>query len=299
MIARTLSFSSPGKLFAQNAQLVYEGEDGTRRSFPIEDLGFVILETALISISSRCLQLFAEANVALVVCDDTHTPVAQSLPFAAHTTTQETIAAQLSATPAVQGRLWRQVIEAKVRNQAKLLHRLGRDEHRALSALALNVKNHDVGNVEAQAARLYFRTLAPSPEFTRQREGGWPNAALNYGYGILRAAVARALVGSGLTCFRGIHHHNRYNAFCLADDMMEPYRPFVDQVVFGEDSPFGEAGAEKLTRPMKACLLQVLTCDVKMGELKRPLMVALTYTAASLARYYLGTASELSLPTFP
>ena len=297
MIARTLSFSSPGKLFAKDAQLVYEGEDGVKRSFPIEDLGFVILETGLMTISSHCIRQLADANVALVVCDETHTPSAQMLPFAAHTTTQETVAAQLSATAAVQGRLWRQVVRAKILNQSELLRRLGLDASRRLRAMADEVKNYDTENVEAQAARIYFRALAPAPDFVRSREGPWPNAALNYGYGVLRAAVARALVGSGLTCFRGIHHHNRYNAFCLADDMMEPYRPFVDQYVFGRIPPF-DVKSEELTREMKARLLQTLTCDVRTGELKRPLMVALTYTTASLAKYYLGKADSLVLPSF-
>lgn len=298
MIARTLCFSSPGRLFAKDAQLVYEGEDGVRRTFPIEDLGFVIVETALMSVSSHCLQQLAEANVALVVCDATHTPSAQMLPFVGHSTTQETVAAQLAATEAVQGRLWRQIVRAKVLNQAELLRRLRREtEGRRLRALADEVKNYDVNNVEAQAARLYFRALAPDPDFIRDREGPWPNAALNYGYGVLRAAVARALVGSGLTCFRGIHHHNRYNAYCLADDMMEPYRPFVDQYVLGNFPPFART-ADRLTREMKACLLEMLTCDVRTGELKRPLMVALTYTTASLAKYYLGKATELVLPSF-
>ena len=297
MIARTLSFSSPGKLFAKDAQLVYEGEDGVKRSFPIEDLGFVILETGLMTVSSHCIRQLADANVALVVCDETHTPSAQMLPFAAHTTTQETVAAQLSATAAVQGRLWRQVVRAKILNQSELLRRLGLDASRRLRAMADEVKNYDAENVEAQAARIYFRALAPDPDFVRSREGPWPNAALNYGYGVLRAAVARALVGSGLTCFRGIHHHNRYNAFCLADDMMEPYRPFVDQYVFGRIPPF-DVKSEELTREMKARLLHALTCDVKTGELKRPLMVALTYTTASLAKYYLGKADSLVLPSF-
>lgn len=297
MIARTLSFSSPGKLFAKDAQLVYEGEDGVKRSFPIEDLGFVILETGLMTVSSHCIRQLADANVALVVCDETHTPSAQMLPFAAHTTTQETVAAQLSATAAVQGRLWRQVVRAKILNQSELLRRMGLDASRRLRAMADEVKNYDAENVEAQAARIYFRALAPDPDFVRSREGPWPNAALNYGYGVLRAAVARALVGSGLTCFRGIHHHNRYNAFCLADDMMEPYRPFVDQYVFGRIPPF-DVKSEELTREMKARLLQALTCDVRTGELKRPLMVALTYTTASLAKYYLGKADSLVLPSF-
>ena len=297
MIARTLSFSSPGKLFAKDAQLVYEGEDGVRRSFPIEDLGFVILETGLMTVSSHCIRQLADANVALVVCDATHTPSAQMLPFAAHTTTQETVAAQLGATAAVQGRLWRQVVRAKILNQSELLRRLGFDAYRRLWAMADEVKNYDAENVEAQAARIYFRALAPDPGFVRAREGTWPNPALNYGYGVLRAAVARALVGSGLTCFRGVHHHNRYNAFCLADDMMEPYRPFVDQYVFGHVPPF-DVQATELTREMKARLLQMLTCDVKTGDLKRPLMVALTYTTASLAKYYLGKTDHLVLPSF-
>lgn len=297
MIARTLSFSSPGKLFAKDAQLVYEGEDGVRRSFPIEDLGFVILETGLMTVSSHCIRQLADANVALVVCDATHTPSAQMLPFAAHTTTQETVAAQLGATAAVQGRLWRQVVRAKILNQSELLRRLGFDACRRLRAMADEVKNYDTENVEAQAARIYFRALAPDPGFVRAREGTWPNPALNYGYGVLRAAVARALVGSGLTCFRGVHHHNRYNAFCLADDMMEPYRPFVDQYVFGHVPPF-DVQATELTREMKARLLQMLTCDVKTGDLKRPLMVALTYTTASLAKYYLGKTDHLVLPSF-
>lgn len=297
MIARTLSFSSPGKLFAKDAQLVYEGEDGVRRSFPIEDLGFVILETGLMTVSSHCIRQLADANAALVVCDATHTPSAQMLPFAAHTTTQETVAAQLGATAAVQGRLWRQIVRAKILNQSELLRRLGFDACRRLRAMADEVKNYDAENVEAQAARIYFRTLSPDPGFVRAREGTWPNPALNYGYGVLRAAVVRALVGSGLTCFRGVHHHNRYNAFCLADDMMEPYRPFVDQYVFGHVPPF-DVQATELTREMKARLLQMLTCDVKTGDLKRPLMVALTYTTASLAKYYLGKTDHLVLPSF-
>lgn len=297
MIARTLAFSSPGRLSAKDAQLIYEGADGTRRSFPIEDLGFVIVESNLLTVSSHCLQELAAANVAFVVCDATHTPAAQMLPYVAHSTTQETVAAQLSATAAVQGRLWRQIVRAKVVNQAALLSRLRKEAHRRLRALADEVKNYDVNNVEAQAARLYFRALAPDPTFVRSREGSWPNPALNYGYGILRAAVARALVGSGLTCLRGIHHHNRYNAFCLADDVMEPYRPFVDQYIFGNVPPFS-ASADQLTREMKKRLLEMLACDVKMGKLQRPLMVALSYTTASLARYYLGKTDELIFPTF-
>ena len=298
MIAKTLSFGSPGRLTVKNRQLAYDGEDGVHRTFPIEDLGFVIIETGLMSISSSCIQQLADENVALVICDASHTPSAQLLPFSAHTTSHETVSAQISATEAVNGRLWRQLMKAKIRNQATLLRALGHDtESRRLFNMAEAVKNRDPENFEAQAARIYFRALAPSADFIRDKEGPWPNPALNYGYAVLRAAVARALVGSGLNCMVGIHHHNRYNAFCLADDIMEPYRPFVDQYVFGGKPPF-DGDTENLTREMRASLLSVLTCDTVMGDVKRPLSIALTFTSASLSRYYRGKTDALSLPEF-
>ena len=175
-----------------------------------------------------------------------------------------------------------------------LMQRLGADNFKRLLSLADEVKNGDPQNCEAQAARIYFQTLGPDG-FVRDRDGDWPNAPLNYGYAILRAAVARALVGSGLVCFRGIHHHNRYNAFALADDVMEPYRPFVDQYVLGKVRPF-DVPMKDLSREMKSRVLEMLTCDVKLGEVRRPLMVALSYTTASLAAYYRKEVEELSLP---
>ena len=298
MIAKTLSFGSPGRLTVKNLQLVYDGEDGVHRTFPIEDLGFVIIETGLMTISSSCIQHLADANGALVICDSTHTPSAQMLPFAAHTTAHETVSAQIAASDAVNGRLWRQIVKAKIRNQAVLLKKLNYEsQSRRLFNMAEEVKNRDVGNLEAQAARIYFQTLAPVEGFVRDKDGPWPNSALNYGYAILRAAVARALVGSGLNCMIGIHHHNRYNAFCLADDMMEPYRPFVDQYVFQEGSIFRDKDMI-LTKETKAVFLSALTCDVVMGSVTRPLSIALTFTAASLAKYYLGKAESLVLPEF-
>ena len=298
MIAKTLSFGSPGKLTVKNRQLVYEGEGDLHRTFPIEDIGFVIIETGLMTISSSCIQQLAENNVALVVCDKSHTPSAQMLPFSAHTTAHETVVAQIAATDAVNGRLWRQIVKAKIRNQATLLMKLKYDsEARRLFNMVEEVKNRDVGNLEAQAARIYFQTLAPFEGFVRDKDGPWPNPALNYGYAILRAAVARALVGSGLNCMVGIHHHNRYNAFCLADDMMEPYRPFVDQYVFREGSIFRDKDMI-LTKETKAVFLSALTCDVAMGSIMRPLSIALTFTTASLAKYYLGKTESLVLPEF-
>lgn len=296
MIARTLAFGSSGKLSVKDEQLVWDGENGVHRMFPVEDLGFVVVESEHVAITSFCLEKLAAANVALVVCDGRHMPVAQMSPYAAHTTTNETVSAQIAATDAVQGRLWRQLVRQKIRNQAGLMRRLGADGCRRLFSLADEVKNYDSANCEAQAARIYFQALMP-PGVNRDPDGDWPNAPLNYGYAILRAAVARALIGSGLLCIRGIHHCNRYNAFGLADDVMEPYRPFVDQYVLGKVRPF-DVPLKELTQPMRARLLEMLSCDVKMGDVKRPLMIAITYTTASLARYYLGKAEELSLPSF-
>jgi len=296
MIARTLAFGTPGKLTVRDEQLVWDGENEVHRNFPVEDLGFVIVESERITVTSFAMRKLAEANVAVVFCDARHMPVAKLEAYAAHSTTQETVAAQLSATEAVQGRLWRQVVRQKIFNQAELMRRLKAGGDGRLRTLATEVKNYDSANCEAQAARLYFQALMPA-DVNRDPEGDWPNAPLNYGYAILRAATARALVGSGLLCIRGIHHHNRYDAFCLADDMMEPYRPFVDQYVLGKVRPF-DVPTRELTKEMRARLLEMLTCDVRLGEVKRPLMVALTYTSASLARYYLGKADELSLPEF-
>lgn len=296
MIARTLVFGTPGKLSARDEQLVWDGENGVHRAFPVEDLGCVVVESERVAVTAFCLRKLAEANVALVVCDGRHLPVAQMQPFAAHTTANETVAAQIGATDAVQGRLWKQLVRRKIANQAELMKRLGVDGWRRLLVLADGVKNRDPANCEAQAARVYFQKLMP-PGVNRDPDGKWPNAPLNYGYAVLRAATARALVGSGLLCLRGIHHHNRYDAFCLADDVMEPYRPFVDQCVFGKTPPFDEP-LQELTQPMRARLLEMLTCDVRMGKVTRPLSIALTFTTASLARCYLGKDDALALPEF-
>jgi len=296
MIARTLCFTGTGKLSLAYEQLVWDGQDGAHRTVPIEDIGLIILESDRISVTTALLQHLSETNTAVVICDRTHMPAAQLTAYAAHTTTAEITEAQLAATDAVQGRLWRQVCRAKIRNQAALMARLGANGSKRLVALSEEVKNGDPTNCEAQVARIYFQTLGPEG-FTRERYGEWPNAALNYGYAVVRAAMARAIVGSGLTCGRGIHHHNRYNAFALADDLMEPYRPFVDQYVLGKIPPF-DLPANELTKEMRARLLEALTCDVRLGEVRRPLSVALSYTTASLARYYKKETETLALPEF-
>ena len=296
MIARTLCFGSIGKLSVRYGQLVWRPQSGEERIVPIEDIGYLILESDKIEITSAALAQLVENNVAVVLCDNTHTPSAQLLPYSANNVSFEMTEAQLKASEVVNGRLWRMIVSCKIRNQAMLMQRLGADHIARMVSLSEQVKNGDPANCEGQAARIYFQSLAPDG-FVRKRDGVWPNGPLNYGYSVLRAAVARAIVGSGLACFKGIHHHNRYNSFALADDLMEPYRPFIDQYVLGKVKPF-DVPLDDLTREMKARLLEALSCDVLLGDVHRPLMVALSYTASSLSRYYRKEVDTLALPSF-
>lgn len=299
MLKRTLLFGSPGRLFLENTLLTYEtngkGTPVEKHHFPVEDIGVVLLESLQITVTTACLNALAKENVALIVCDQTHTPVAAIQPYTGNTLTQRATEAQLNASDALKGRLWRQTVAAKIRNQAQCLSRLGLPDKR-LRVLADSVKNADSENAEGVAARVYFQLLTEGSCFTRCRDGIPPNHALNYGYAILRAAVARALIGSGLLCVVGIHHANQYNPFCLADDIMEPYRPFVDEIVFSSCDFFSEP---ELGKQQKAKLLSGLVCDVMIGTEKRPLMNALSYTTASLVRCYMKEEKQIRYPEFP
>ncbi len=298
MLKRTLFFGSPGRLFIEHSLLAYESgntEDlREKRAFPLEDIGFIVLESLQITVTAACLNALAEENVAVMVCNASHMPSAMLQPFAGHTLTQRHTEAQLRATDAVKARLWRQTVKAKILNQADCLARLGLPDRR-LRVLAGSVKAGDAENAEAVAARYYFQQLAGTEDFLRSRDGVPPNHALNYGYAILRAAVARALTGSGLLCVAGIHHSNQYNPFGLADDIMEPYRPFVDETVF---SAYDSFAVPELGKPQKAQLLRLLTADVMLGREKRPLMNAVSYTSASLVRCFLKEENEIRYPEF-
>lgn len=300
MLKRTLFFSLRGHLRVELDQLVYEAEkegEKQRHAFPIEDLGFVVVESTQITVTAHCLQALAENNTSVTFCDGSHMPAATLLPMAGHSLTQKHAAAQFSATEALKGRLWRQTVCAKIQNQSACLavgNKPGADK---LRRYADQVKNGDPGNCEALAAKEYFDCHSHG-RFRRAREGGMPNPALNYGYAVLRAATARALVGSGLSCIVGIHHCNQYNAFALADDVMEPYRPFIDDIVLNHPDRFPE-DAPELTRDMKAALLGVLAVDADLDSMRRPLMNALSCTTASLARCFLKEDQTIAYPTLP
>ncbi len=185
------------------------------------------------------------------------------------------------------------MIQAKITNQAALLLR---NDHLSpkLNRLSKMVKNGDPDNYEAQAASYYWKHLFHDFHFIRERFGAAPNGLLNYGYTILRGVVARALVGSGLLPTLGIHHHNKYNAYCLADDVMEPYRPFVDGLVVS----LVEQGRKELDQESKQWLLKIPVLDVQINGQKSPLLLAVQQTTASLQQCYAGKRKGLKLPSF-
>jgi CRISP-associated protein Cas1 len=293
MLKRTLFFSNPCQLTLKNRQLVAEMKDGgEKKSAPVEDLGFVVLENQQISISMPLIGELVDNNVAVVYCDRTYHPHAMLLNLNGHHLQQELFSNQIAAGIPLKKQLWKQTVEAKIRNQAALLKCLGK-EYRHVAYYAGLVKSGDTDNREGAAARMYWPELFGS-DFSRERYGTVPNNMLNYAYAVLRAAVARALAGSGLLATLGIHHHNRYNAFCLADDIMEPYRPFADGIVYLLYDHYGNMG--ELTTEIKMKLLEVLSVDVWFGKRKRPLMIALSNTTASLARCYCGEDKQISYP---
>lgn len=232
MIKRTLYFGNPTYLKTKNEQLVIELPDtGEIKLAPIEDLGLVILDHQQITITQSVIAKLLANNCALVTCDHTHHPTGLLLNLEGNSLQSMKFQAQLSATEPLKKQLWQQTVVAKIRNQAELLV-LQKVENKALLNCMKEVKSGDIDNQEARAAAYYWKRLFPDfLEFRRERFGPPPNNILNYGYAILRAMVARSLVASGLLPTLGIHHRNQYNAYCLADDIMEPYRPFVDRVV--------------------------------------------------------------------
>lgn len=292
MLKRTLLFTTPLDLTLRNNQLIVSTRKmpEAKNSVPIEDIGVVILENQQINITLPLLNALSDNNVAVIFCGENYMPNAMLLNLDSNTTQGETYRAQIEASEPLKKGLWKQVVEAKIRNQAALLNKLGKDGGK-LKPYYSNVKSGDSDNREGIAAKVYWNALF-GEDFIRSREGASPNNLLNYGYTLLRAAVARALMGSGLFPAFGIFHRNRYNAFPLADDIMEPYRPYVDEIVFD----LWANGERELTKQVKADLIHLLYTDTRFGKLLRPLEVGLTFTTASLAKCFAGDIKKLSYP---
>lgn len=292
MLKRTLVFSSPMTLTLRNRQLVMAFKDtpDERQTVPIEDIGVVIIEGQQVVATVPLLTALADDGVAVVLCDKRYMPSTMLLSLNGGNTQGKTLREQIEAPEPLRKRLWQQIVEAKIHNQARLLDKAGLDGAQ-LRPYWQNVRSGDTDNREGAAARLYFRELF-GPEFTRERDAPGLNALLNYGYAILRAATARALIGSGLIPAIGLHHHHRLNAFPLADDVMEPFRPFVDETVYD----LAMRGRAEIDKETKAALAGTLYADTRYADLTRPLSVGLSFTTASLARCLARDETRLALP---
>lgn len=310
MIKKTLYFENPAYLSMKNAQLVIRlpevvANDSLPESFkqdavktiPIEDIGVVILDHKQITITHGLLEALLDNNAAVVTCGSNRMPIGLHLPLEGNTTQSERTQAQIEASLPLKKQLWQQTIQAKITNQAYVLHVCRGETVKNMLAWARDVKSGDADNLEGRAAAYYWANMFSRVEgFRRGREGVPPNNLLNYGYAVLRAVIARSLVASGLFPALGIHHHNRYNAYCLADDVMEPYRPFVDKLVVEiVDSGIDFA---KLSKEIKMQLLNIPVLDVEINGQRSPLMVAAAQTTASLARCYLGETRKVAYPSF-
>lgn len=308
MIKKTLCFSNPAYLSLKDAQLVIKLPEIIKAkglpevvknqgelTRPIEDIGVVVLDNKQITITSGALEALLENNCAVITCDSRSMPVGLLFPLTGNTTQNERFRDQIGASLPLRKQLWQQTIQCKIRNQAKVLNLCTNTETKCMLVWANDVRSGDPDNLEARAAVFYWKGLLGRIQgFVRDREGIPPNNLLNYGYAILRAVVARSLVASGLLPTLGIHHHNRYNAYCLADDIMEPYRPYVDQLVFNIVEQYGED--IEISKDIKTELLSIPTLDVVIGGKRSPLMVGVSQTTASLYKCFSGELRKIAYP---
>ncbi len=307
MIKRTLCFSNPAYLSVQNSQLVIKlpeieksnlpdfVKQDSVRTIPIEDIGVIVLDNKQITITQGVIEELLDNNCAVISCNSDHLPIGLMLPLSGNTTQSERFRDQIGSSLPLKKQLWQQTIQYKIRNQAAILKSCRGTEIRNMMVWASDVKSGDSDNLEARAAAYYWKCIFPSiTSFTRDKDGCPPNNLLNYGYAILRAVVARSLVSSGLLPTLGIHHHNRYNAYCLADDIMEPYRPYVDKLVI--DLVDSGIDITSITKEIKQTLLSIPVLDVIISGQRSPLMIAVGQTTASVYRCFSGESRKIVYP---
>lgn len=297
MIKRTLYFGNPCMIYKKTDQLVVNFDDKAteNKQVPIEDIGLMVIDHYQVKLTSALLQSLIDNNTAILFTDARHMPSGMLLPFAAHHAFTEKMYFQLESSLPLRKNLWQQTITAKIKNQAALLEKYDIDAEN-MRYWAKNVKSGDPDNLEARAAGYYWDNLfADRQTFRRARFGEPPNNLLNYGYAVLRAVVARSLVASGMMPAVGIHHRNKYNPYCLADDVMEPFRPYVDKMVIGIMQK--EEDIDELTPKLKGTLLTIPAIDIVFGKEKSPLMVGMQRTTASLMKCFEGKSKKLLYPT--
>lgn len=310
MIKKTLYFGNPAYLSLKDKQLIIKLPEVEKsnltddfkmnsvRSIPIEDIGIIILDHQQITITQGVIAALLNNSAAIITCDSSRMPIGLILPLTGNKLYNERFRKQIEVSLPLKKQLWQQTIKAKLQNQGFCLQKNTQKSYAPLMKMAQDVKSGDCDNYEAQGAVYYWRNIFPDQtDFVRDREGDPPNNLLNYGYAILRAVIARALVISGLLPIYGIHHHNRYNAYCLADDIMEPYRPFVDNLVI--DIMKKHSDYSDLSKDIKQELLSIPVLDVIIEGKRSPLMIAASQTTASLAKCFYGEIRKISYPEFP
>lgn len=295
MIRRTIEVSGHDvSLALRLGQIVVTRQGEPAGQFPAEDVGVLIVDTPSAHYTHGAVLAMLGHGASIVLCDGKHMPAAIVDPLEGHHIQSERLRAQVEASLPTRKRLWQEIVQAKIRHQAGL-HAEG-ETRRRLLGLAAKVRSGDPENIEAQAARLHWsRWLPPEAKFRRDRGGDPPNGLLNYGYMALRASVARSLAGAGLHPSLALRHQNRYNAFGLADDLMEPMRPLVD----AKARELFLSGQTEITKETKAALLGLLTATVRCGGEEGPLMIGLERMAVSLARNLAGEEKGLLIPALP
>lgn len=306
MIKRVIGFQNPAYLSLKLQQMVITLPDIEKQpnipdevkkmhiqTIPIEDIGVVVLDNKQVTITQALMAALLENNCAIITCNDQHLPVGMFLPLEGNDIQNERFRAQIDASEPLKKQMWQQTVSSKILGQAAVLQ-TENIENRNMCAWAKEVRSGDADNLEGRAAAYYWRNVFHNPDFVRGQEGDPPNNLLNYGYAIVRALVARALVAAGLLPTLGIHHHNRYNAYCLADDIMEPYRPVVDLAVLDIVKRYSDIS--ELTPALKRELLGIPTKDVVIDGHRSPLMVAVQTTANSVQKCFSGEARKIIYP---
>ncbi len=273
-------------------KVAHDGEELGR--VPLDDIAAVIVHGHGATFSANLAMRLSERGALLVLCASNHQPHAVMWPLAGHHAQGARMRAQWQAGKPLRKRLWQLIVRAKVRMQGAVIAALGL-EAAPFGLLARRVRSGDPDNIEAQAARRYW-PLVMGESFRRDRHAGGPNAFLNYGYTILRSAVMRSVVAAGLHPTIGLHHHNQFNAFALADDLMEPFRPLVDftarQLWHGE-------GCEEMNAQARERLVRILSFDLLMNEERKPVSRCVQLLAQSLAASFEAGKATLAFPALP
>lgn len=294
MLYRSIYIGNPAYLKLKDKQLKVTNPETKEEkgSIPIEDIGLLMLDHYQITLSNQLIQELMKNNVILISCDERHLPLAGMLPFSGNTLFSERVKTQIEVSEPLKKQLWKQTVECKIQNQLKVLEQLGKYAYPMYEYLK-EVKSGDTTNMEGIAAQHYWKYLIDN-DFLRDRFGDYPNPFFNFGYGVLLSIIARALVDTGLLLVLGIFHRNKYNPYCLASDIMEPYRPIADLLVMKWLQLHPEK--QSLDKESKTFLLQIATQDVNIEKLVRPLIVGVKMTASSLLKCYTGEKRQISYP---